>query len=212
MYLPPVFTETRLPILQQAIRACGLATVVTFRGQDGLCADHLPLVLCNGPEDGPLGTLLGHVSRANPLSCGLVGDCESLVIFGLGGGYISPSWYPSKAEHGMVVPTWNYITVHAYGWLETFEEPDRLREVVAHLTDIHEAGRDSPWRVADAPAAYIAKQLKGVVGLRLRIARLEGKWKMSQNRTTADRDGAIAGLRDSAVAGDCAPGSHNPRA
>src|SRR4051794_10540764 len=108
--------------------------------------------------------------------------------------YISPSWYASKQEHGKVVPTWNYIAVHAYGPAEFFDDPDRLLAVVTHLTKLHEVTRAKPWEVADAPAAYIRAQLRGIVGLRLPITRIEGSRKMSQNRSAQDRAGVAAGL------------------
>jgi transcriptional regulator len=116
--------------------------------------------------------------------------------------YVSPSWYPSKREHQKVVPTWNYIAVHAYGPVEFFEDPDRLLEVVTRLTDLHERPRAEPWAVTDAPASFVRAQLNGIVGLRLPITRIEGKRKMSQNRSAADRAGVAAGLAASDRASD----------
>jgi transcriptional regulator len=108
--------------------------------------------------------------------------------------YVSPSWYAAKREHGKVVPTWNYVAVHAYGPVEFFEDPERLLEVVTRLTELHERPRAEPWAVSDAPAPFVRAQLKAIVGLRLPIARIEGKRKMSQNRSAADRAGVAAGL------------------
>jgi len=116
--------------------------------------------------------------------------------------YVSPSWYAAKREHGRVVPTWNYVAVHAYGPAEFFDDADGLLEVVTRLTDLHERPRAEPWAVTDAPEAFIRAQLKGIVGLRLPIARLEGKRKMSQNRSAADRAGVAAGLAASDRASD----------
>jgi transcriptional regulator len=116
--------------------------------------------------------------------------------------YVSPAWYPSKREHGKVVPTWNYVAVHAYGPIEFFEDADRLLGVVTRLTDLHERPRAEPWAVTDAPEAFVRAQLRGIVGLRLPIARLEGKRKMSQNRSAADRAGVAAGLAASGSTSD----------
>lgn len=116
--------------------------------------------------------------------------------------YVSPGWYATKPETGKVVPTWNYVAVEAAGPVEFFEDPDRLLAVVSRLTDIHEAGRASPWAVSDAPPEFVRSQLRGIVGLRMPIARLEGKCKMSQNRTAADRTGVAAGLRASSHPSD----------
>jgi transcriptional regulator len=139
--------------------------------------------------------LLGHISRANPQWRETAPEIEALAIFTGPDAYISPGWYPSKQETGKVVPTWNYVAVHAYGTIEFFDEADALRDVVNRLTNRQEAGRDEPWAVTDAPDDFVQAMLKGIVGFRLPIARLEGKWKMSQNRNAADRDGAIAGLK-----------------
>jgi transcriptional regulator len=144
---------------------------------------------------GTLGTLRGHISRANPQWRDFAADVEALAIFAGPQHYISPSWYPSKEEHGKVVPTWNYVVVHAYGRLATFDDRDALLANVRALTQTHEAPRNEPWRVEDAPAAYIDGQLKGIIGVALTITRLEGKWKVSQNRPAPDRAGIVRGLR-----------------
>jgi transcriptional regulator len=188
MYNPPQFREERPDILHQAIREIAFATLVA-QGQNGLVANHLPFLL-----DAERGVLRGHVARANPLWKDARSDEEALVIFLGPDAYITPSWYATKAETGKVVPTWNYLTVHAHGRLEFFDDTQRLRALVTDLTDRHEGERARPWAVSDAPAGYIDTMLRGIVGVELKITRLEGKWKMSQNRDAADRDGVRAGL------------------
>src|SRR4051794_7375679 len=191
MYMPSAFAETRVPVMHDAIRRTGLATLVTM-GASELTATHLPLLL--DPEEGPFGTLYGHISRANPQGRDLAPGVMALAIFLGPDAYVSPSWYQTKRQTGKVVPTWNYITVHAYGPLEVFDDPTRLQRVVERLTDRQEGGRETPWRVSDAPESFIRAQLKGILGLRLPIARLEGKWKLSQNRSAEDRQGVVVGL------------------
>lgn len=192
MYTPPAFAETRLPVLHDAIRGAGLANLVTM-GSGGLLATPLPLLL--DADAGPHGTLLGHLARANPQWRTFDPGVEALAIFKGPDSYITPSWYETKRETGKVVPTWNYVTVHAYGRLEVFEDAGALLEAVTRLTERHENARPAPWAVDDAPPDFIRSQLKGIVGLRLAITRIEGKWKMSQNRPAADREGVAAGLR-----------------
>lgn len=190
MYLPPHFAEDRVDVLHEVIRASRVATLVSA-GKDGLVASHVPLLL--DPAPAPYGTLLGHLARANP-QCGADG-AEALAMFLGPEAYVSPSWYATKRETGKVVPTWNYVAIHASGTLRFFDDPARLLALVSRLTDHHEGRRDADrWSVADAPPDYIRGQLKGIVGFELPIARLEGKWKMSQNRTAPDRAGASAGL------------------
>jgi transcriptional regulator len=146
-------------------------------------------------EPQPYGTLIGHVSRANPQWRDFDGGVQALAIFLGPDAYVSPSWYATKRQTGKVVPTWNYVAIHAYGRLRAFHEPDRLLDLVTRLTDRQEAGRAQRWMVTDAPADYLKAQLKGIAGLELRIERLEGKWKMSQNRPAEDATGAVEGLR-----------------
>jgi transcriptional regulator len=191
MYLPKAFEEDRLPILHEAIRSCGLATLVTVTAS-GPVASHIPMLLDAG--SGERGTLLGHVARANGQWRDTLAGTKALAIFHGPDAYVSPSWYPSKRETGKVVPTWNYIAVHAYGAPEFFDDAARLRDLVAKLTERQEKGQPVPWSIADAPADYIAGQLRAIVGVALPIERLEGKWKLSQNRPEADRAGVIAGL------------------
>ena len=176
--------------VQAAMRAARLATLVTS-GPAGLWATPLPLLL---EEGGPYGTLLGHVAKANA-HWTIASEHESLVVFPGPEAYVSPGWYPTKRETGKVVPTWNYVSVHAYGTAEFFHDDAGKLDAVEKLTGRHENGRDAPWAVSDAPAPFVAAQLNGIVGLRLRITRLEGKRKMSQNRNEADRAGVVSGLQ-----------------
>jgi len=191
LYIPPLFKEDRIDVMHGAIRRAGLATLVTLTA-DGLIASHVPMLL--DPEPAPYGTLLGHVARPNPQARGAVPGVQALAIFQGPDAYVTPSWYATKRENGKVVPTWNYIAIHAYGEVEFFDAADRLRAIVTLLTEQQEAARAEPWAVSDAPANYIEGMLKGIVGFALPIARLEGKWKMSQNRPAADRAGVVAGL------------------
>jgi transcriptional regulator len=176
MYVPDHFREDRTEVLHQAMRQIGFATLVT----QGLDANHLPILL-----DG--NVLRGHVARANPVWKQAEGP--ALAIFLGPHAYVSPSWYPSKAETGKAVPTWNYITVHARGRIAWRHEPDWLRAHVTALSDAHEAQRAQPWAVGDAPETYIQTMLRGVVGFELTIESLQGKYKLSQNRDAADRAG-----------------------
>jgi len=162
-------------------------------GEGGLDATHLPLLL--EPEPGPLGRLVGHVARANPQWRATPAGAAALAILLGPDAYVTPSWYPSKREGGKVVPTWNYLAVHAHGLVRFFEDRARLLDVVTRLTVRHEAGRVHPWKVDDAPSDYVATLLNGIVGVELTITRLEGKWKASQNRSEADRRGVEEGLR-----------------
>ena len=193
MYNPSGFAIKDLHELQQQIIDTRLALVVTH-GEQGLQASHLPLLF--NPEQGPNGTLYGHFARGNPQWKELQNGAEALVIFAGANAYVSPGFYPSKAEHGKVVPTWNYVAVHAYGTADVFTEADRLLNLVSALTDRHEASRQQPWKVTDAPADYIDGMLKAIVGFALPIQRLEGKRKLSQNRSAAD----IAGVREGLAA------------
>ena len=195
MYIPPLFKEDRIDVLHAAIRAAGLATLVTLR-EDGLIASHVPMLL--DAEPAPYGTLLGHVARPNAQARGAVPGVQALAIFHGPDAYITPSWYATKRETGKVVPTWNYVAIHAYGPVEFFDDRERLRAVVTRLTERFETPRAEPWAVSDAPADFIDGMLKGIVGFAMPIARLEGKWKMSQNRPPADRAGVVAGLESDA--------------
>jgi transcriptional regulator len=193
MYLPKSFEETRVEVLHDLIRTYPLGTLVTLH-KDGLEANHIPFEIDSAPE--PFGTLRGHVARANSMWNSFSRDREALVVFQGPQTYISPSWYATKSETGMVVPTWNYAVVHAHGPLRTIEDRDWLRGFVDRLTRTHEAQQKEPWNVSDAPADYIEKQLNAIVGLELTVSRLVGKWKASQNRPRPDREGAIEGLTE----------------
>lgn len=192
MYSPTAFREDDPAVIRQIIRDVRLATLVTPTAE-GLVATPLPMFLI---DEGPHGVLYGHVAKANSQwKLPAIGD--ALAIFSGPDAYITPSWYASKKEHGKVVPTWNYVAVHAYGPVEFFEDEDRLYKIVTTLTDQHEATRVDPWAVTDAPEDFIRALLRGIVGVRLPITRIAGTRKLSQNRPAADRDGVIAGLSQS---------------
>ncbi len=191
MYTPSYFKDEDLASLRGQIEATRLATLVTF-DETGLQASHIPLLL--EPTQGPQGTLYGHLAKANPQWKALETGAEALLIFQGADAYISPSFYAAKAEHGKVVPTWNYLAVHAYGRADVFTDPERLLRIVAGLTDKHEASRAEPWAVSDAPADYIEKMLNGIVGFAIPLERLEGKRKLNQNRSAADIAGVSKGL------------------
>ncbi|AZO58933.1 MAG: FMN-binding negative transcriptional regulator [Mesorhizobium sp.] len=190
MYIPPAFRDDNRESLMATIRAARLATLVTATAE-GPQATPLPLLL--NESEGEHGTIYGHVAKANPQwRAPVLGD--GLAIFMGPDAYVTPAWYQTKQETGKVVPTWNYLAVHAYGPIDFFEDADRLLEIVTRLTNLHEGGRPSPWSVSDAPPDFIQAQLKGIVGLRMPITRLQGKRKMSQNRNAADRAGVATGL------------------
>lgn len=194
MYTPAHFRIEERDEIRAAIRAARLASLVSS-GADGLVATPLPMLL--DETEGEFGTLYGHVARANPhWQAQVAGD--SLAIFMGPDAYVTPAWYPTKAKTGAVVPTWNYVAVHACGPVEFFHEEDRLLDLVARLTDRHEAGRADPWEVGDAPEAFVKAQLRAIVGVRMPILRIDAKRKMSQNRNAEDRAGVVAGLAESA--------------
>lgn len=195
MYQPPAFKEERIETLHALIRAHPLATLTTA-GAGGLLANLVPFTLVN---EGDRGTLRCHVARGNDQVEALKAGAETLVIFQGPEAYITPSWYASKKEHGRVVPTWNYVVVQVRGTPRLIEDPAWIREQIGHLTSIHEGQRAKPWDVSDAPDSYIAGQIKAIVGVEIPIARIEGKWKASQNRPEADRQGVEAGLRQDGV-------------
>jgi transcriptional regulator len=192
VYIPAHFREDRIEVLHAAIRAAGPATLISTTSQ-GLFASHAPLML--DTHAGPSGTLFGHFAKANPHTAIMEKASETLAIFHGPSGYITPSYYAAKREHGKVVPTWNYVAIHAYGTLETIEDQDALLDLVTRLTDLHETPRAAPWAVDDAPADFIQGMLRGIIGFRLLITRLEGKLKMSQNRPAQDTKGVVEGLR-----------------
>jgi transcriptional regulator len=191
MYIPRHNEEKRVSVMHALIVSQPLGTLVTL-GASGLFASHIPMVLEN--DGSQFGILRGHISRANTQWRDLVPTVDALAIFAGHQHYISPTWYPGTKEHGKEVPTWNYVVVHAYGPLQVIQDEHWLLTNVEKLTKIHEAGSPVPWNVSDAPEDFIRSQLKGIVGLELPIRRLEGKWKVSQNRTERERKGVIDGL------------------
>jgi transcriptional regulator len=200
MYLPKHFEETRVDVLHRLIRTHPLGTLVVMT-RNGLDANHIPLEV--DPDPAPFGTLRGHIARANPLWRESAGDAQALTIFQGPDTYVSPGWYATKQETGKVVPTWNYVVVHAHGSLHFIDDRAWLRAFVQKLTDRHEAARPEPWKVTDAPDDYIDAQLGAIIGLEMPIARLVGKWKVSQNRPAQDRKGAVEGLsREGGEAGE----------
>jgi transcriptional regulator len=191
MYIPRHNLEKRVSVMHALMVAQPLGTLVTL-GASGLFASHIPLLL---EDDGSaFGVLRGHISRANPQWRDFVPTVDALAMFAGQQHYISPNWYPGTKEHGREVPTWNYVVVHASGPLKVIEDQEWLLTNVEKLTNLHEAGSPAPWKVSDAPEDFIRSQLKGIVGLELPIQRLEGKWKVSQNRTEKERKGVIDGL------------------
>lgn len=187
MYTPPAFREDRRDVLHAAIRTHPLGTLVTA-GPHGPSASLIPFDLSGD-------VLRGHLAKANEQIADLRTGAAALVLFQGPHGYVSPSWYASKAAHGKVVPTWNYVAVEARGIPRVIDDADWLREQVGALTRTHEAGRAAPWQIEDAPAAFVAAQLKGIVGVEIPLTSLTGKWKVSQNRDQADRAGVATGLR-----------------
>jgi transcriptional regulator len=193
MYVPAHFEETRPDVLNRLIHDHPLAALVTL-GSDGLNANHIPLEL--DPAAAPLGTLRGHVARGNPVWRDFSRDVEVLAIFQGPQAYISPAWYQTKRETGKVVPTYNYIVVHAYGPMRIVEDRAWLRRLVERLTSRHEAGKPEPWKVTDAPADFIEQMLGAIVGIEIPLTRLVGKWKASQNRPAVDREGVVKALAE----------------
>ena len=191
MYVPRHFAETRVDVLHDLIRRHPLGTLVVA-GPQGLEASHVPFEI--GPEPAPFGTLRCHVARANPIWQQLAADRQVLIVFQGEQGYVSPSWYVAKQENGKVVPTWNYAAVHAYGIATAVHDAAWLRRMVEDLTNRHEQGRADPWQVSDAPADYVEKLLGAIVGVEIPVTQMLGKWKVSQNRSVADRQGVISGL------------------
>jgi len=191
MYIPRANREDRLPVLHKLMEEQPLASLVTM-GSSGLIATHLPMVLVQ--EGNSLGTLRGHLSRANPQWREFSPTVHALAIFSGPQHYITPTWYETSETEGKDVPTWNYAVVHAYGYLKLIEDADWLMAHLEELTTIHESAVPVPWKIGDAPAGYIASLLKGIVGLEMVIERLEGKWKVSQNRSEQDRTNVAKGL------------------
>jgi len=191
MYEPATFKEDRIDVMHALIRAHPLATLVTMSAR-GMEANHIPMLIDTGPA--PFGALCGHVARANPVWREFDAKIQVLAVFQGPHGYVTPSWYASKRDTGKVVPTWNYAVVHASGPLVVHDDVEWLRGLVTRLTESQESKRVQPWLVTDAPADYVDTMLKAIVGIEIPLARLQGKWKMSQNRIERDRTGVIDAL------------------
>jgi transcriptional regulator len=208
MYVPEHFRETRVDVLQALVDQHPLATLVAMTGA-GLTANHIPMRA--KLEAGGRGHLRGHIARGNTLWRELAEGAPVLVIFMGSGHYISPVWYPSKKENAKTVPTWNYATVHLQGTIRFINDATWLREFVTELTDVHEQGRADRWHVSDAPGDYIDAMLRAIVGFEIEVTGVVGKFKGSQNRSAADRDGVRAGLgtdgRAAAAIAEIAPHS-----
>lgn len=192
MYLPKHFEQPDADAIARLLVAHPLATLA-WPSADGLTAEHLPLLWDRSAGDGAHGTLRGHVARANPV-WREAANAEVLAVFQGPQAYITPSWYPSKAATAKVVPTWNYAVVHMHGRLRITEDAAWLRRLVGRLTDTHEASRAHRWQVDDAPADYIEQMLRAIVGIEIELTLIQGKWKVSQNRSASDRAGVAAGL------------------
>jgi transcriptional regulator len=201
MYLPSHFEQQRPEELHGLISEVSLGMLVTL-DPDGLNANHIPFDF--DPEPAPYGTLRAHVARGNPVWRTFSPDVEALVVFQGPQAYVSPSWYPTKKEDGKVVPTYNYMVVHAYGAMRTIDDPAWLLALLERLTDRHESGRREPWKIDDAPTDFIEKRLSAIVGIEIAVSKLVGKWKVSQNRSEADRAGVAQGLTETGNAGACA--------
>jgi transcriptional regulator len=198
MYQPPHFREDRIEVQHGLIRSHPLGLLITA-GPGGLQANAIPFLVYSdlaAKDFAPHGTLRAHMARGNPQWRELAAAGECLVVFQGPQQYITPSWYPTKQEHGKVVPTWNYVTVHAWGAPQVIEDSGWLRRQIEDLTNLNEGALPKPWKVDDAPEQYLASQMKGIIGIEIPIARIEGKWKVSQNRPEVDRAGVVAGLRE----------------
>jgi transcriptional regulator len=192
MYVPQHFSESDTSKLQQTIRDYGLGLLIVADNA-GIDANHVPFYL-NCEQGNELGTLQCHVARSNPVWQRLLAGASALVVFQGPDAYVSPSWYPSKAENGRAVPTWNYLAVHAEGSVRVIEDADWLRQHVSQLTHQHESAMPKPWAVTDAPTDYTERMLQAVVGLEISIQKLTGKLKASQNQPERNKAGVIAGL------------------
>lgn len=189
MYNSNPHQEHDIERLHEHMRDTRLAVLISH-GDQGLMATHLPVLL--DTDEGQFGTVYAHLARANRQWQDLAQGAEALLVFPGADAYVSPSFYPSKAQNPKVVPTWNYLAVHAYGTAEVIHDAAPLLQIVSRLTDRHEQGRSQPWKVSDAPAGYLDGMLRAIVGIRLPVARLQGARKLSQNRSAQD----IAGVRE----------------
>ncbi len=211
MYTPTHFNEDRIDVLHELIRHHPLGTLITMTA-DGLNANHVPFMI--DPQSAPLGLLRAHVARNNPVWQTFDASVSALVVFQGPDAYISPSWYPSKKEHGKVVPTWNYAVVHVAGPLVIRDDPAWMRDFLNNVTDHFESARNTTsmrWKMDDAPEDYLQTMMRAVVGIEIPIASVQGKWKVSQNRPRADREGVGRGLvEESGVAGHAMAKLVNP--
>ena len=196
MYCPVKFAENRLPILHELMRSHSLG-MWTCWVDNQLVVNHIPFVL--DETAGEFGTLHGHVAKANPIWELINNDAVAVVVFQGPQSYITPSWYPSKLEHGKVVPTWNYAVVHAHGKPKVIRDKQWILNHVSTLSDEQEAGRKNPWKVSDAPEDFTNKLANGIVGISIPIKTLDGRWKVSQNKTSADAMGVVAGLNENSA-------------
>ncbi len=197
MYLPEAFHETRIEVMHDLMRSHRLAMLITG-GEGGLNASPVPFLIYDA--EGEFGTLRAHVARANPHWRELGDMAECLVVFQGEQGYITPSWYPTKEATHKVVPTWNYVTVHAWGKPHIVEDGLWLRRLLEDLTQVQESQRVQPWNINDAPSDFIDTQMKAIIGIEIPVGRVEGKWKMSQNRPAVDQAGVVEGLRSASDA------------
>ena len=199
MYNPKHFEETRLEVLHALVAAHPLCTLVTLSGGE-LVANQIPMGLRKGADAGESGTLVAHVARANPVWAATDFSVPVLAIFQGPQAYISPSWYATKAEHGKVVPTWNYVVVQAHGVLVVHDDPEWIRAQAGELTRQQESAFDKPWAIDDAPRAYTDTLLRALVGIEIRINRLSGKWKVSQNQPATNRNSVVQALQSAGTA------------
>lgn len=196
MYEPTHFVEDNLETIHALIRACPLGLLISADGND-LQANAVPFIL--NADAGPKGVLKAHVARANPQWQHLKDGARALVVFQGPDAYVTPSWYAAKKEHGKVVPTWNYAMVQVRGTVTIHEHPQWLMPQVTALTETHESGRAEPWTVSDAPERFVDMQMRAIVGIEIAIEDIRGKWKVSQNRSEADKAGVADGMRADGV-------------
>lgn len=192
MYVPKNFEQSDIEVLHDLIVTYPFATLVTM-ASNGINANHIPLHLVK--DKGQYGTLQGHVARANPVWFDIDNDVETLIIFQGPNSYITPSWYPTKQEYGKVVPTWNYVTVHAYGKLRVIDDPVWVKSQLELLTAQQEESFNKPWAVSDAPIEFTNKMISAIVGIEILITKLTGKWKVSQNQPALNQAGVVEGLK-----------------
>jgi transcriptional regulator len=191
LYNPRWFKEDRVDLLQDEVNRLSFGTIITMT-KSGILASHVPMLIDRSRSE--LGTLFGHVARGNTQWRDSSLGGQGLAVFLGSDAYISPSWYRTKVDTGKVVPTWNYVAIHVRGPVTFFEETDRIRGIVTKLTEHHEADSSKPWKITDAPENYIDEELRQIIGFEMPIEKIEGKWKMSQNRPEADQKNVIASL------------------